>query len=50
MASSLDSLMSNLVGVSEMLCNTCGGSCEFTHIDEDYGSVGIVTRDTVSIN
>ena len=36
MASSLDSLSSNLVGVSEMDCDECGESCEFTHINEDY--------------
>ena len=36
MASSLDSLMNNLVGVSGMSCNVCGESCEFTHVDENY--------------
>ena len=36
MTSSLDALMSNLVGVSEMVCGNCRGSCELTHIDEDY--------------
>ena len=36
MASSLDSLMNNLVGVSGMPCNVCGESCEITHKDEDY--------------
>ena len=36
MASSLDSLSSNQVRVSGMPCNECGGSCEFTCIDEDY--------------
>ena len=36
MASSLDSLSSNLVGVSGMVCNECGGSCEFNHVNEDY--------------
>ena len=36
MASSLDWLLSDLVGVSEMFCNEYGESCEFTHIDEDY--------------
>ena len=36
MASSLDSLTNNLVGVSGMVCNNCRGSCELTHIDEDY--------------
>ena len=40
MASSLDSLSSNLVGVNGMLCNLCGESCEFTHIDEDYVAHG----------
>ena len=40
MASSLDSLSSNLVGVSEMFCNVCGGSCEFTHINKDYVTHG----------
>ena len=38
MASSLDSLTSNLVGVSGMVCNECGGSCEFTHVNEDCHS------------
>ena len=36
MASSLDSSSSNLVGVSGMVCNECGGSCEFTHVNENY--------------
>ena len=36
MASSLDSLTNNLVGVSGMSCNVCGESCEFTHVDEYY--------------
>ena len=36
MASSFDPLSSNLVGVSGMVCHECGGSCEFTHINEDY--------------
>ena len=36
MASSLDSLMNNLVGVSGMNCNLCGEGCEITQIDEDY--------------
>ena len=36
MTSSLDSLMNNLVGVSGMICDNCGRSCELTHIDEDY--------------
>ena len=36
MASSLDALSNNLVGVNGMVCNVCGESCEFTHIDEDY--------------
>ena len=40
MASSLDSLSSNLVGVSGMFCNECGGSCEFTHINKEYVSHG----------
>ena len=40
MASSLDSLTSNLVGVSGIVCNGCGGSCEFTHIDEGYVAHG----------
>ena len=40
MASSLDSLMNNLVGVSGMLCNECGESFEITHIDEDYVAHG----------
>ena len=36
MTSSLDTLMNNSVGVSEMVCDNCKGSCELTHIDEDY--------------
>ena len=40
MASSLDSLTNNLVGVSGMPCNECGESCEFTHVDEDYVAHG----------
>ena len=36
MVSSLDSLTSSLVGVNGMVFNDCGGSCELTHIDEDY--------------
>ena len=36
MASCLDSLTNNLVGVSGMVCDNCGGSCELTHIDEDH--------------
>ena len=36
MASSLDSLSSNLVGVSKMVCNECEDSYEITHMDEDY--------------
>ena len=41
-ASSLDSLSSNLVGVSGMVCNECGGSCEFSHIKKDYVVWGAV--------
>ena len=40
MASSLDSLTNNLVGVSGMSCNVCGESCEFTHVDEYYVAHG----------
>ena len=40
MASSLDSLTNNFVGVSGMICDNCGGSCELTHIDEDYVAHG----------
>ena len=40
MASSLDSLSSNLVGVSGMSCNECGGSCKFTQVDENYVAHG----------
>ena len=39
-ASSLDSLSNNIVGVSGMFYNECGESCEFTHIDEDYVAHG----------
>ena len=38
--SSLDSLSNDQVGVTEMFCNECGESCEFTHIDEDYVAHG----------
>ena len=37
---SLDSLSSNLVGVSGMVCNLCKESCEITHIDENYVAHG----------
>ena len=42
MVSSLDALASNLVGVSGMVCNDneCEGSCEFTHMDENYVANG----------
>ena len=40
MASSLDSLSSNLVGVSNMKCATCSKDCEFTQIDSDYVAHG----------
>ena len=42
MASSSDSLTNNLVGVSGMACNDneCEGSCEITHIDENYFAHG----------
>ena len=40
MASSLDSLTNNLVGVNGMPCNLCGEKCEITHIDEDYVAHG----------
>ena len=40
MASSLDSLTNNLVGVSGMPCNVCRESCEFTHVDENYVAHG----------
>ena len=40
MASSSDSLSSNLVGVSGMSCNLCGESCEITHVDEYYVAHG----------
>ena len=36
MASSSDSLSSNLVGMSGMVCDNCGGSCELTHVNENY--------------
>ena len=53
MAPSLDSLTNNSVGMNRMVCGNCRGSCELTHIDEDYitpGIVRIVTQDTASIN
>ena len=40
MASSLDSLTNNLVGVSGMICDECKGHCEITHIGEDYVAHG----------
>ena len=40
MAASLDSLSSNLVGMSGMVCNECEDSYEITHIDEDYVANG----------
>ena len=40
MASSLDALSSNLVGVNGMVCNVCRESCEFTHMDEYYAAHG----------
>ena len=40
MASSLDSLSSNLVGVSGMSCNECRESCDITHVDENYVAHG----------
>ena len=40
MASSLDSLSSNLVGVNGMVCNLCEESCEITHVDEYYVAHG----------
>ena len=39
-ASSLDSLTNNLVGVSGMPCNVCEESCEFTHVNENYVTHG----------
>ena len=36
MASRLDSLANNLVGVSGMVCNECEESCEFTNVNESY--------------
>ena len=40
MASSLDSLSGNLVGVGGMVCKECRRSCDITHIDEDYVAHG----------
>ena len=40
MASSLDSLSSNLVGVSGIVCDECGGSCEFINVNEDHTAHG----------
>ena len=53
MASSLNVLSSNLVGVNVMVCNLCEDSCELTHIDEDYvahGKCKNVTQDIVNVN
>ena len=36
MAPSLDAPTNNLVGVSGMVCDNSRGTCELTHIDEDY--------------
>ena len=40
MVSSLEALSSNLVGVSGIVCDLCGESCKFTHVDEDYVTHG----------
>ena len=40
MASSLDFLMNNLVGVSGMSCNVCRESCKFTNMDKNYVALG----------
>ena len=40
MASSLDALSSNLVGISGIVRNLCEESCEITHIDEYYVAHG----------
>ena len=36
MSSSLDSLVSNLVGVNDMKCNICENSCKMSDVDENY--------------
>ena len=36
MASSLDSLARNLVGVNGLTCNKCRSQDELSHIDENY--------------
>ena len=36
MSSSLDSLVSNLVGVNDLKCNICKNSCRMSHIDETF--------------
>ena len=36
MASRLDSLARNLVGMNGMMCNKCGSQTELSHIDENY--------------
>ena len=36
MASSLDSLARNLVGVNGMMCNKCGSQDELSHTNENY--------------
>ena len=41
MASSLDSLNRNLVGVNEMMCNQCKSEAELVHIDENCVAHGM---------
>ena len=41
MASSLDSLSRNLVGVNGMMCNQCKSETELSHIDENYVAHGM---------
>ena len=36
MASSVDSLARNLVGMNGMMCNKCRSQTELSHIDENY--------------
>ena len=41
MASSLDSLSRNLVGMNCMVCKECTSKAELTHIDENYVAHGM---------
>ena len=44
MASSLDSLARNLVGLNGMMCNQCKSETELCHIDESYVAQGMCEK------